>query len=89
MIIWVIWLQNSHIISASWRNYFFQLLNVNWVNYVRQSEIHRAKWLVPEPSTIEDEMASEKIKGRKSSGTDQTPGELVKAVGITIPSEIH
>jgi len=44
---------------------------------------------VPEPSTIEDEMASEKIKGRKSSGTDQTPGELVKAVGITIPSEIH
>jgi len=43
---------------------------------------------VPEPSAIEDEMASEKIKRRKSPGTDQIP-ELVKAVGITIPSEIH
>ena len=84
----VILLQNSHINSASWRNYFSQLLNVNGVNYVRQSEKRTAKWLVPEPSAIEDEMASEKIKRRKSPGTDQIP-ELVKAVGITIPSEIH
>ena len=85
----MIWLQNSHIISASWRNYFSQLLNVHGVNYIRQSEIHTAKRLVPEPSATEVEMASEKIKRQKSPGTDQIPGELVKAVGITIPSEIR
>jgi hypothetical protein len=64
-------------------------LNVHGVNYVRQSEIHTAKRLVPEPSASEAEMASEKIKRHKSPGTDLIPGELVKAVGITISSEIH
>jgi hypothetical protein len=44
---------------------------------------------VPEPSATEAEMASEKIKRHKSPGTEQIPGELVKAVGITISSEIH
>jgi hypothetical protein len=58
----VIWLQYSHIISSSWRNYFSQLLNVHGVNYVRQIEIHTAEPLVPEPSATEAEMASEKIK---------------------------
>jgi hypothetical protein len=36
-------------------------LNVHGVNYVRQSEIHTAKQLVPEPSATGAEMASENI----------------------------
>ena len=41
---------DSHSILARWRNYFFQLLNVHSVNDVRQTEIHTAGPLVPEPS---------------------------------------
>jgi len=44
-----------HSILARWRNYFSQLLNVHGVNYVRQTEIHTAKPLVPEPSASEFE----------------------------------
>jgi hypothetical protein len=44
---------------------------------------------VPEHSATEAEMATEKIKRHKSPGTDQIPGELVKAVSITISSEIY
>ena len=36
-------------IVARWRNYFFQLLNVHGVTDVRQTEIHAAELLVPEP----------------------------------------
>jgi hypothetical protein len=41
---------DSHSILARWRNNFFQLLNVHGVNDVRQTEIHTAEPLVPEPS---------------------------------------
>jgi hypothetical protein len=53
----------SHSILARWRNHFFQLLNVHRVNDVRQTEIHTAEPLVPEPSASEVEMAIEKQKG--------------------------
>jgi hypothetical protein len=45
-------------------NYFSQLLNVHGVNDVRQTEIHTAEPLVPEPSAFEVEMAMaiEKLK---------------------------
>jgi len=33
---------DSHCVLAKWRNYFSQLLNVHGVNYVRQTEIHKA-----------------------------------------------
>jgi hypothetical protein len=36
-------------------------LNVHGVNYVKQSEIHTAKQLVPEPNATEAEMVSEKV----------------------------
>jgi hypothetical protein len=49
---------DSHSILARWRNNFFQLLNVHGVNDVRQTEIHTAEPLVPEPSDSEVEMAS-------------------------------
>ena len=43
----------SYSIVASWRNYFSQLLNAHGVNDVRQTEIHTAEPLVPEPSAFE------------------------------------
>jgi len=78
-----------HIILARWRNYFSQLLNVHGVNDVRQTEIHTAEPLVPEPSVCEVELAVEKLKSHKSPGIDQIPAELIKAEGRTIRSEIH
>jgi hypothetical protein len=50
---------DSHSILARWRNYFSQLLNVHGVDDVRQTEIHTAEPLVPEPSAFDFEMAVE------------------------------
>jgi hypothetical protein len=36
-------LADSRNILKRWKNYFFQLLNVHWVNDARQIEIHRAE----------------------------------------------
>jgi hypothetical protein len=44
---------------------FSQLLNVHGVNDIRYTEIHTAEPLVPEPSTVEFEMAIEKLKKHK------------------------
>jgi hypothetical protein len=44
------------------RNHFSQLLNIHGVNDVRQTEVHTAEPLVPEPSASEVEMATEKLK---------------------------
>ena len=78
-----------HSILARWRNHFSQLLNVLGVNDVRQTEIHTAEPLVPELSASEFEMAIEKLKRNKSSGTDHIPAEMMKAGGRTVCSEIH
>jgi hypothetical protein len=72
-----------------WRNHYSQLLNVCGVNDVRQTEIHTAEPLVPQPSASESEMAIEKLKRHKSPGIDQIPVELVKAGSRTICSDIH
>jgi hypothetical protein len=46
-------LADSHNTSITnrWENYFSQLLNVHRISDVRQTEIHIAVPLVPEPST--------------------------------------
>ena len=80
---------DSHSISAMWRNYFSQLLNAYGVNDVRQTQIHTAEPLVPEPSASEVELATEKLKSHKSSGIDQIPTELIKAGGKTMCCEVH
>ena len=80
---------DSYSILAGWRNYFSQLLNVHGVNDVRQTEIHTAEPLVPEPSACEVELAIEKLKSHKSPGIDQIPVELIKAGSGTIRSDIH
>ena len=79
----------SHSILARRRNYFSELLNVNGLNDVRQTEIHTAKPLVPEPRAFDVEMAIGKLKGHKSPGNDQIRAELIKAGGRTIHSKIH
>ena len=80
---------DSHSILARWRNHFSQLLNMHGVNDVRQTEIHTAEPLMPEPSDFEFEFAIEKLKSHKSPGTDQIPEEVMKVWGRTIPYEIH
>ena len=79
----------SHSILARWTNSFSQLCNVRGVSNVRQTEIHIAQPLVPQPSAFEVEMAFESLKGYKSPHNDQIPAELVMAGGRTICSEIY
>jgi len=68
---------------------FSQLLNVRGVNDIRQTEIHTAEPLVPEPSVSEVELDTEKLKRHKLPGTDQILEEIIKEGGGTIRSEIH
>ena len=49
-------------------------MNVHGDSEVRQTKIHTAEPLVPEPSVFEVEMAIEKLKRYKSPGIDQIPG---------------
>ena len=65
-------------IVATWRNDFSQLFNVHAVSNVRQTEIHTAEALVPDPNASEVELAIEKLKSHISPGIDQLPGELIK-----------
>ena len=74
---------------ARWRNHFTQLVNVYGVNDVRQTEIHTAEPVAPEPSAFGVELAIEKRKSHKSPSTDQIPTELIKAGGRIIHQEIH
>jgi hypothetical protein len=53
---------NSHNILARLRKHFSQLFNVHGVCDVRQTEIHTAEPLLPEPNATEFEMATEKLK---------------------------
>jgi hypothetical protein len=82
-------LADSHSILNRWKNYFCQLLNVHGVNDVRQTKIHTAEPLVPEPSFSEVEIAIEMLERYKSPGIDQIPAELIQAGGNTLCSEIH
>jgi hypothetical protein len=80
---------DSHSILTRWRNHFCQLFNVHGVSDVRQTEIHTAESLLPEPSAFELEMPVEKLNRHRSPGTDQIPAELIKAGGRTVRSEIN
>jgi len=74
---------------ARWRNHFYQLFNIHGISDVRQTEIHTAEPLVPEPSAFEVEIAIEKLKRHKSPCIDQISAELITAGGRTIRYEIH
>jgi hypothetical protein len=66
-------------ILTRWKNYFFQLLNVQGPGSIRQTEIHTAEPFVPEPSAAEVEVAIRKLKRYKAPGSDQIPAELIQA----------
>jgi len=51
------------------------LLSVHGVNDVRQTEIHGAEPLVPEPSASDIELATEKLKIHKLPGIVQISAE--------------
>jgi hypothetical protein len=70
---------DSQSILIRWRNYFSQPLNVHGVNDVRQTQIHTAEPLVPEPSASDSELAIEKLESHKLPGIDQIYVELIKA----------
>ena len=53
---------DTHSILARWRNHFSQLFNVHGVSDVRQTEIHTAEPLEPEPSASDAEVVIEKLK---------------------------
>jgi hypothetical protein len=80
---------DSRSILTRWRNHFSQLLNVHGVNDLKQTEIHTAEKLVPEPSAFGVEIAIEMLKRHKSTGNDQIPADLIKAGSRTILSQIH
>jgi hypothetical protein len=82
-------LADPHNIFNRWKDYFCQLLNVHGAGGVRQTEMHRAEPLVPEPSASEAEVAIGKLKIYKSPGVDQITAELIQAGGEILRSEIH
>ncbi|PNF30951.1 hypothetical protein B7P43_G02051 [Cryptotermes secundus] len=78
-------LADSHNILNRWRNYFSQLLNVHRVSAVRQTEIHTAELLVPDPSHFDVESAIAKLKRHKSP--DTLP-ELLEMVPLEVCREM-
>jgi hypothetical protein len=59
------------------------------VSDVRQTEIHTAEPLIPDPSHFEVESAIAKLKRYKSTGSDQIPAELIRVGGEILRSKIH
>jgi hypothetical protein len=57
-----------------WKNSFCQLLNVQGVDGVRQTEIQTEEPSVPGPSTSEVEVDTRKLRRYKSKESDQIPG---------------
>jgi hypothetical protein len=80
---------DSYSILVRWRKRFSQLFNVRCVSNVRQTEIHAAERLVPEPSAFEVELAIGKLKSHKEPGIDQIPAKIIKAGSRTIHCGIH
>jgi hypothetical protein len=52
---------NPQSVLNRWKNFFNQVLNVHGVQDVRQMDIHMAEPLVPEPSLVKVEIATEKL----------------------------
>jgi hypothetical protein len=82
-------LVHPHTILNRWKNYFCQLWNVHEAGGVRQTEMHTAEPLTPEPSASKVQAAIGKLKRYKSPGADQIPAELIQAGWETLCSEVH
>jgi hypothetical protein len=73
-------LTDFHNILNGWKN-FCQL--VHGINEVRQTEMHTAELLAPEPYFFEVEIAIGKLKRYKSLGIGQILAELIQTGGTT------
>jgi hypothetical protein len=82
-------LADLHNILNRWKNYFSQLLRMHNVSDDSPIEVSMAEPLVPDPRSVEVEIAIAKFKEYKPPGSDQIPAELVQAGGETLLSEIH
>ena len=82
-------LADSNSILNRWKGYFSQLLNVHKDNDVREIEIQTAEPLIPDPTLLEFEIATEKLKKYKSPGIDQIQAELIKDGGNSLLTEIY
>jgi len=71
-----------HIILARRKKRFSQLFNAHVVSNVRQTEIHKAESLVPEPSVFQVEIAIEKLIG-------ENPSRIIEVEGRKIRFQIH
>jgi hypothetical protein len=72
-------LADPHKILNRCMNYFCQLLNVQRVRGIKQTEMQAAEPFVPEPSI--SEVVTGKLKRCKSPDADQIPAELIHARG--------
>ena len=70
-----------------WKNHLSRLFNIHWVSYVKQKHIH-GRTTNAWAECFEDETATEKLKGDKSTDVDQIQAELIKAGDRIICSEI-
>jgi hypothetical protein len=74
---------------ATWRNNYFQLLNVRGVNIVKHTEIQKAEPLVNKPSALDVEMAIEELKRQKLRAPDQFQQNLLTLeVGQFVPRSL-
>jgi hypothetical protein len=69
---------DPHKILNRWKNYFCELLNVHGVDGVRQTEMHKAEPVVPQPSASEVAVTIAKLKRNKSRGVNQIPAEMIQ-----------
>jgi len=67
---------DCHSILARWRKHFSQLINVQGVSDVRQTEIHAVEPLVAEPCAFEVEMTDAKLERHKSPGLLSNPSTI-------------
>jgi hypothetical protein len=87
--------ENSDLLAYSdnilnrWKNYYSLLLNTRRASDVRQTKIHTAESLVPDPSPFQVELAIAKLKRYKSPGSNQIPAELIQAGGEMLRSKIR
>jgi hypothetical protein len=72
-----------------WKNYFCQLLKVQGINEVMQTEMHTTQPLVLVPNSFEAEIATEKLIIYKSPHIDHILTGLMPAGGNTLHSENH
>ena len=68
---------------------FLSVFDAHRANDFRQTEMHAAEPLVPQPQASDLEMANEKLNRHKSQSMDQIPEKFIKAEVRTIHSEIQ